>query len=87
MQMCLSAKHDRPYVKPETMDQLTLEYKICSAANVKEMQLYGARNLLGLPQGIPDLRMMTDPIWSTWAQYKTNINESVVLQFAGDIRC
>ena len=29
--------------------------------------------------------MMTFPIWSTWAQYKTPINESVVLKFANDI--
>ena len=29
--------------------------------------------------------MMSFPIWSTWAQYKTQINESVVLKFANDI--
>lgn len=49
-------------------------------------QIYGASELLGLPAGIPDERMMTHPIWSTWAQYKVHINESVVLAFASDIR-
>ena len=50
------------------------------------MQLYGVQNLLGRPTGIPDERMMTHPIWSTWAQFKVNINESVVRGFAEDIR-
>ena len=30
--------------------------------------------------------MVRDPIWSTWARYKAFINESVVLQFAKEIR-
>ena len=29
--------------------------------------------------------MLSFPVWSTWAQYKVNINESVVLRFADDI--
>ena len=31
------------------------------------------------------LQMFTHPVWSSWAQYKTEINESVILQFAQDI--
>ena len=29
--------------------------------------------------------MFTHPVWSSWAQYKTEINESVILNFAQDI--
>ena len=31
---------------------------------------------------IPDERMFTFPVWSTWAQYKVHINESVIIGFA-----
>ena len=30
-------------------------------------------------------QMFTDPVWSSWAQYKTEINESVILNFAQEI--
>ena len=46
---------------------------------------YAAGRFWQLPTGIPDRRMMTHPVWSTWAQYKTEINESVILKFAEDI--
>ena len=29
--------------------------------------------------------MMKSPIWSTWARYKVNINESVILTYADEI--
>ena len=78
-------QYERPYVKSDP-EYLNLNYKLCEKENAKEIQIYGAENLLGLPTGIPDQRMMTDPIWSTWAQYKTNINDTVVIDFAGAIR-
>lgn len=37
------------------------------------------------PQGLPDLRMVKSPIWSTWARYKIDINQSIVLQYADEI--
>ena len=35
--------------------------------------MYAIKNFLGKPDGIPDERMLIDPIWSTWAQFKTQI--------------
>lgn len=35
-----------------------------------------------LPEGIPDARMFQHPIWSTWAEYHTHVNDSRVLEFA-----
>ena len=29
--------------------------------------------------------MFSYPVWSTWAQYKTDINESTIIKFAEDI--
>lgn len=35
-----------------------------------------------LPAGVPDSRMMRDPIWSTWVKYHVDVNDSRVLDFA-----
>ena len=74
MQMCLKAAHDEPYPRSK-QNSVQLRYKLCVKENAKEIQLYGAENLLGLPTGIPDTRMLSKPIWSTWAQYKTNVSK------------
>ncbi|KAJ8978374.1 hypothetical protein NQ317_005955 [Molorchus minor] len=34
----------------------------------------------------PNEKMIREPIWTTWAKYKTHINDSTVLSFAQDIR-
>ena len=68
-----------------TSSTLHMSYKMCAAQNAKAMFQYSAGRFWQLPIGIPDERMMIHPIWSTWAQYKTGINESVVMQFANDI--
>lgn len=64
---------------------LDFSYWLCSADDAKQMQTFAAGNLWKKPTWIPDERMMTHPIWSTWAQYKEAINETVVMQFANDI--
>lgn len=74
MQMCLKSAYWQPYVNPTASEDITLTYKICVRDNAKDIQLYGVQNLLGLPSGIPDERMISKPIWSTWAQYKTQVN-------------
>ena len=47
---------------------------------------YAAGKLWPLPSGYPDARMITSPVWSTWAQYKQDINQSVVIDFARKIQ-
>lgn len=82
--LCISSIKSLPY---PVIDGSAVEfnYWLCSADDAKQMQVYAAGNLWKKPTSIPDERMMTHPIWSTWAQYKEAINESVVLQFADDI--
>lgn len=46
---------------------------------------HAIRAVLGKPSGYPDERMIRYPIWSTWARYKRDINETVVLEFADEI--
>ena len=61
-----------------------LNYELWVKDNAKDMFQYMAGKVWSLPDSlsIPDERMFTFPVWSTWAQYKTHINESVIIGFA-----
>lgn len=37
------------------------------------------------PTGLPDLRMLKSPVWSTWAVYKKDINTDLVRKYARNI--
>ena len=41
--------------------------------------------LIPKPSGIPDQLMMELPLWSTWVEYKTEVNQSKVLDFGHKI--
>ncbi|MBX3081864.1 MAG: glycoside hydrolase [Anaerolineae bacterium] len=41
---------------------------------------------VGKPESIPPEALLTEPIWTTWARYKTNISQQVVLDYAKEIR-
>ena len=82
--LCLASKKSLPY-RMKVDDTLELSYTLCAGENAKEMQTYAAANFWGRPETIPDERMITSPIWSTWAQYKAEINESIVMEFANNI--
>lgn len=42
-------------------------------------------NYLGKPTSRPDLRMMEQPIFTTWSYFFKGINQSIVLGYASDI--
>jgi myogenesis-regulating glycosidase len=48
-----------------------IDYQLCLFHNLKS--------------GHPDEKMVTEPVWSTWAKYKKNVNEVVVMEFAEEI--
>lgn len=77
-QLCLSSRFEYPYPTPISGedDALSLRYTLCSADNVKAVHLLALSPTAGFwdrPRDIPDQRMFTDPIWSTWARFKTVI--------------
>lgn len=37
------------------------------------------------PVGPPNEKMVSEPIWTTWAKYKKEIDDQVVRDFADDI--
>jgi alpha-glucosidase len=83
-QLCLSVEHRPPYMAPA--GPLELQYSVCARADPKEMFQEAAGRLWPLPAGTPDLGMMARPVWSSWAEYKQDINQSVVLDFAHSIK-
>lgn len=83
-QLCLSVEHRPPYMMRAS--QLQLEYSLCARTDAKDMFQYAAGSLWPLPSGTPDPGMVASPVWSTWAEYKQQINQSVVLDFANKIK-
>jgi len=85
--LCFSASFDEyPYdsakIRPNPKK---LKVEICHANNIKQISRFAISRWLGKPSGIPDQRMMTRPIWSTWAQFHSAITEDKVLSFAKEI--
>ena len=39
----------------------------------------------GHPEGMPPAELFIKPTWTTWARYKTNVNQAMVLNFADEI--
>ncbi|XP_053669967.1 myogenesis-regulating glycosidase [Anopheles nili] len=81
--MCLETRSALPYDTHGT--GYDVRYTIGVAADAREAQQKAVQHVLGRPTGHPAESMVSEPIWSTWARYKRDINDAVVLQFAGEI--
>lgn len=63
-----------------------MDYFICkSGSSLKETHEYMIKSFFRKPTKIPDVRMLQQPIWSTWVRYKTEINETIIISFAQEI--
>lgn len=63
-----------------------LKYTVCIRDNIKDVHKVMFDKFIEKPEKVPDKRMMTQPIWSTWVQFRTHINQSVILKFAEEIK-
>ncbi|XP_047003771.1 myogenesis-regulating glycosidase-like [Schistocerca americana] len=81
--LCLIAENKPPY--PVDRKDMVMELYVCDFDDAEEAHEDAAENFLGKPSGIPDERMVTYPIWSTWARYKRDIDEATVREFASEI--
>lgn len=77
--VCFTARDTMPFSKRAP---LTLKYDWCTGADVKEVHQFVRNQFFDKPTGIPDEEMLIRPLWSTWAEYKTNVNQSIVLDYA-----
>lgn len=62
-------------------EQLQLSMDICTARNLTLLHTVMAGQFWEKPSNKPSAEAMLKPIWSTWALYKKNINESSLMQF------
>ncbi|XP_077993185.1 myogenesis-regulating glycosidase-like [Glandiceps talaboti] len=84
-QVCyLATYEDSPYPNPEKRNPF-MRYSVCTGSNVRTIHEFMVSQFFEKPTGIPDERMMRQPIWSTWARYKIDINQSVVIDYAHEI--
>lgn len=80
--LCLIAKNKAPY---QHRNSIVLNYTLGVFTDPKTAHQHAVQNYLGQPEGHPNERMIRHPIWSTWARYKTNVNEKVVETYANEI--
>lgn len=81
--LCFVGENVLPYNSREPT--FTFNYYIGVAGDARLAHLEAVKKFLKKPTGIPDERMVQHPIWSTWARYKRDINESIVLTLADEI--
>lgn len=79
--MCLYTEKYQPYYTRDG-PSFTFNYKIGIATDAKQAHLKAVEHFLNKPTDYPDERMTRYPIWSTWAKYRRDIDENVVLSYA-----
>lgn len=77
---------------PYSERKVFLSYDVCQIDPesspkdyLNQLHLYVIGKYFKKPSGLPDLRMLKSPIWSTWAVYKKEINNNLVLEYARNI--
>lgn len=80
---CFIAQIKPPFSSKRESNELS--YAIGIFENVRKAHEYAVETYLGKPNGYPDERMIAHPIWSTWARYKTDIDNDIVDKFANEI--
>jgi len=83
--LCLKGERT-PSVRNHSHDVVEiLSYTICRGKDVAAVHQTIAELFFPRPKGYPDVQMMRKPIWSTWAQYKVNVNQSKVEEMTQQI--
>ncbi|MCS7138608.1 MAG: glycoside hydrolase family 31 protein [Crenarchaeota archaeon] len=63
----------------------SFSYKIFIENNLVEVRKRVLKKI-GLPERIPDKRVLTKPIFTTWVQYKQEVDQEKVLNFVKEIK-
>ena len=89
--ICFLSTASYPY-PPSGASPVTLRYDVCQiearaapASYLNQLQLHVMNAYFARPTHWPDELMFKSPIWSTWAVYKANINDEVVVDFASQV--
>ena len=80
--LCLKAQYKNSPYNNYDNSPTELSYTVCQGKNVRHIHDYMSSTYISKPLDIPDTMLFQHPIWSTWAQYKEDITQSKVMEFA-----
>lgn len=81
----MSSLDSESLVKPgEIPDCVSISVALCASSNAAE-SVKMALSTLRPPGKLPSMDVLKAPIWTTWARYKTRINQDKVLNYAKEI--
>lgn len=85
---CLHARYkDSPFKLPPGQQPFVhLSYQVCAGSDMKSIHRYMAKKHFKKPEVTPSESMFMYPLWSTWALYKTKVNQDKVLHYAEKIK-
>ncbi|XP_014668580.1 PREDICTED: uncharacterized family 31 glucosidase KIAA1161-like [Priapulus caudatus] len=87
--MCFTSRYQNSIYSYWDDVIINLKYKVCSGVkvgyNVLDVHRMVTNKVFDKPTGIPDDRMFRSPVFSTWAQYKKNITQELVMEYAQEI--
>ncbi|QDZ19212.1 glycoside hydrolase [Chloropicon primus] len=70
---------------PKERNYLKISLALCAFSNVRESSMASLKTL-PRPKVTPNLHVLQDPIWTTWAKYKQWVTEGKVLTYAKEIK-
>lgn len=82
--ICFKAEVADPYSTSRNHSELSYDFWVLS--DVKTAHQHALATYLGKPSGIPDYTMVKYPIWSTWAEFSRDINETNLIEYASEIK-
>ncbi|KAL7641347.1 UNVERIFIED_CONTAM: hypothetical protein RMT77_008486 [Armadillidium vulgare] len=85
-QMCLSSRYESPFVAEASDSPLNLTYYLCYDEDVLKVYNSTFSKFFSYPDASVDERMLTHPVWSTWAEYFSDVNEEKVISLAEKIQ-
>eukprot|EP00057_Strongylocentrotus_purpuratus_P009144 XP_011663618.1 PREDICTED: uncharacterized family 31 glucosidase KIAA1161-like [Strongylocentrotus purpuratus] len=83
--VCFRGEFGSSYYPNPSNKSAFLNYTICTGDDTRVVHDYMTDRFVKKPTDLPDTRMMRSPIWSTWARFKTAVNQTLVLGFADEI--
>ncbi|XP_070532692.1 myogenesis-regulating glycosidase-like [Ptychodera flava] len=83
--LCLKSAYDSKLYNIPDDTYLKLKYQVCLGNNIKTTHQFMAQKHFDRPDDVPDENLFRYPIWSTLARYRTDINQSRVLQLADEV--
>ena len=83
--VCFRGDYTGTYYPNPGTNRASLDYTVCTGDDIRVVHDKMTKKYVKKPSGLPDTRMMKSPIWSTWARFKSTVNQTLVLQFANEI--